>query len=76
MLKELAAVIALALITYPAMRSGGWLDQWFGLWWLAAVPVVTLGAVMAASAWRRRVGGRASRAHPLQSPHPGAGTSA
>lgn len=39
---KLAIFLVLALALYPVITTGGWLDQWLGLWWPFVIPLVPL----------------------------------
>ena len=39
---EVAIFLAIGLALYPVITTGGWLDQWLGLWWPFVIPLVPL----------------------------------
>ena len=59
MLKEILSwvgVVCVAVLLYPVIRSGGWLDQAFGPWWLISIaaPCVIFSVVAGLLELRRR----------------------
>ena len=41
-----AAISVAALALYPVVKSNGILDQWVGIWWLLAFPLIPLSAML------------------------------